>query len=301
MKKYFLPIILCVFLLLSTSPVSAKSETPPPANVPDYVNIAWDAGNAETECEQLSSLTGVTYSSAYKFDPPTGSATFDGNTITLLNNTGLVFDFTALPDGVAGVIVKFATVANIWTYSPQATSDTGLHAFEYNEPGDPENSHGKYKELGHITFCWDADERDKAKASVVLGACSWTLGDGSLTPVTITLTNARLTLNGKVYEPKIKNDAVTYKETYNIKLPPGTYPYTWEALDPALFVGSGEGTLKVDSCVPKEEEKKEDKLPDVASGGSIPSLLLTVSPFLSGTLGMSLSYTLLKHKFFKRH
>jgi len=397
MKRVFTLVGLLLILTIPMAAVSAAPpSTPPPANTPDYVNISWSAGNAVTECLQLTSLTGVTYSYGYKFAPPSGSSTSDGNTIELSNNTGLVFDWSALPEGASGVIVKSATFANIWTYSPQATSDTGLHAFEYDDPSDPVNSLGKYKEVSHITFCWneggdktsadasalvlgclEGDEtepvvietkgvvmtvtypdgvttfthpnpvdtganpdtykdlpvgtytltyqaldgyeiptdpplqesfvigicdsgKESATASAKLGACTWTLGDGSLTPVTITVTNAKMTLNGKLYEPKVSTTAETVEETFDLKLPPGKYPYIWESIDPDLYTGEGQGTFDVSSCVPGEE-KQEDPKVDVASSGALPSLLATAAPFLTGTLGMGLSYTVVKRKINQRH
>ena len=74
-----------------------------------------------------------------------------------------------------------------------------------------------------------------ATASVTLGACLLSAGLGSITPVTITLNGASLTING-----------VTYTSTTTINLPPGTYPYTWTALDG--FKGSGSGTIVISAC-----------------------------------------------------
>jgi hypothetical protein len=78
-----------------------------------------------------------------------------------------------------------------------------------------------------------------ASASVSLGACSWSVGAGSQTPVTISLAGADLTING-----------TTYSTSTIINLPPGSYPYTWTAQ--AGFKGSGSGTLEVGDCTPPD-------------------------------------------------
>ena len=62
---------------------------------------------------------------------------------------GQVFDWTS-NIGVDRVIVKGGPNANIYTYSPESTSDTGLHA-----PVNPNND--KFFGLSHISFCYDAD------------------------------------------------------------------------------------------------------------------------------------------------
>jgi hypothetical protein len=70
-----------------------------------------------------------------------------------------------------------------------------------------------------------------------MGVCTWNEQTGSSTPVTITLSNASLTIDG-----------VTYTASTNINLPPGSYPYTWTALEG--YTGSGSGTLVVGDCTP---------------------------------------------------
>ena len=78
---------------------------------------------------------------------------------------------------------------------------------------------------------------EAASAAVTTGICSWTEADGSLTPVTLTLNHALLTING-----------VTYNSSQTINLPPGSYPYSWTAENG--YIGSGSGTVVVGDCTP---------------------------------------------------
>ena len=71
-------------------------------------------------------------------------------TITVVNTAnGPTFNWTS-NIGVDVVIVKGGPNANIFNYSPEATSDTGLHA-----PVNPSN--GQYFGLSHISFCYDVE------------------------------------------------------------------------------------------------------------------------------------------------
>ena len=221
----------------------------------------------------------------------------DVNEPVVIETEGVVMTIT-YPDGVTTFTHPdpVDTGANPDTYKglPVGTYSLAYAALpDYEIPTDP-----PLQDKFVIGLC--EIDKESATATAKLGACTWTLGDGSLTPVTITVTNAKMTLNGKLYEPKVSVSAETVEETFDLKLPPGKYPYTWESIDLDLYTGAGAGTLNVVSCVPGEE-KQEDPKPDVASSGALPSLFVTAAPFLSGTLGMSLSYTILKQKFSKRH
>jgi hypothetical protein len=77
----------------------------------------------------------------------------------------------------------------------------------------------------------------RALASISTGICTWDDEDGSMTPVVIDLTGASLTIDG-----------VTYDSSTTIDLAPGSYPYTWEALDG--YQGSGSGELVIGECIP---------------------------------------------------
>jgi len=95
------------------------------------------AGGEEDECSELGE-----YAFAYKVnEAPNGSWAASGNTITIRNSDGYVFDWNAT-DGIGAVIVKAGTGANVWFYDPQATSDTGLYAYQN-------------KQVSHVTFCWN--------------------------------------------------------------------------------------------------------------------------------------------------
>ena len=76
-----------------------------------------------------------------------------------------------------------------------------------------------------------------ASASVTTWACNWTQATGSLTPVSITLEHASLTING-----------TTYTTSQTINLPPGSYPYSWTA--ETGYTGNGSGTVVIGDCTP---------------------------------------------------
>jgi LPXTG-site transpeptidase (sortase) family protein len=90
---------------------------------------------------------------------------------------------------------------------------------------------------GSGTLVIDHCAPSTASASVTIGACSWTQAAGSLTPVSIELKHASLTING-----------VTYVTSQTIDLPPGSYAYSWTA--EAGYIGSGSGTLVIGDCPP---------------------------------------------------
>jgi hypothetical protein len=85
-----------------------------------------------------------------KFDPPgNGTHNVTGfGSITVSNFNGTTFDWSAT-FGIDQVIVKGGSSANVYTYNPEATSDTGLHA--------PTNPSGGFAGVSHIEFCFDQD------------------------------------------------------------------------------------------------------------------------------------------------
>ncbi len=101
----------------------------------------WKAGNAAFECGQIPG----TYTHAFKVDAaaPNGTWVAEGNTITISNSNGKVFDWSALY-GIGAVIVKAGTGANVWFYDPKSTGDTGLYGYAN-------------KDISHVTFCWSYD------------------------------------------------------------------------------------------------------------------------------------------------
>ncbi len=119
------------------------------------------------------------------------------------------------------------------TYTKSTTIDLPPGTYAYYWEADP-----NYQGEGSGEIVVEDCTPDAASASVGVGACVWTELDGSLTPVTITLSNASLTI-----------DDETYTESTTIDLPPGTYPYTWEA-DPG-YRGSGSGSITVYDCSPE--------------------------------------------------
>ena len=143
--------------------------------------------------------------------------------------------------------------------------------------------------VGSFTYTWTANENftgsgsgsfstvscepGKADASVDLGSCTGDNGQ-SYSDISITISNAILTIDGK-----------EYTESAVLKLEPGDYAYSWQAIDNE-FTGSGEGVLTVTNCAPKVSV---DPSFDVAAGGSGPSVINSVAPLLAGVAGLGLA------------
>ena len=143
--------------------------------------------------------------------------------------------------------------------------------------------------VGSYTYTWTANENftgsgsgsfstvscepGKSDASVDLGSCTNDNGQ-SYSDISITISNAILTINGK-----------DYTESAVLKLEPGDYAYSWQAIDDN-FAGSGEGILTVTNCAPKVSA---DPSIDVAAGGSGPSVINSVAPLLAGVAGLGLA------------
>ena len=121
-------------------------------------------------------------------------------------------------------------------------------------------------------------EPGKADAAVEVGACVYDNGQ-SITTVVITLSNAKVTINGK-----------DYIENAELKLAPGDYPYSWESIS-TDFVGSGEGVVTVGSCTPKDYDE-----PDIAAGGVGPSFIASAAPALLTISGLGLAWVLIKNR-----
>jgi len=125
------------------------------ASVEPVLLNPFQAGDAVNECAQA----GV-YQYAYKIDNWSAGlfglyvAAFDDghvNNITVSNNDGTLFDWSASPNPIGAVIVKGGPMANAFYYSPQAASDTGLFA-----PINPNNN--QHYGISHVTFCWNPEE-----------------------------------------------------------------------------------------------------------------------------------------------
>ena len=85
---------------------------------------------------------------------PVADGTFTDDTLTVTIDVrdtaeGQVFDWTS-NIGVDVVIVKGGPNSNVYTYDPESTGDTGLHA--------PEVPSGEFAGLSHISFCYDEDQ-----------------------------------------------------------------------------------------------------------------------------------------------
>jgi hypothetical protein len=85
---------------------------------------------------------------------PVADGTFTDGTLTVTIDVrttagGQVFDWTS-NIGVDQVIAKGGNASNLYTYDPESTADTGLHA--------PANRSGGFAGLSHISFCYDAGE-----------------------------------------------------------------------------------------------------------------------------------------------
>lgn len=102
---------------------------------------------------------------------------------------------------------------------------------------------------------------DPSSVDVEVGSCKWN-GEQSLTPVTITLHNVKLTLGESAYE-----------ESTVISLTKGHYTYTWIATDGSGK--SGNGSFDIGSCKPDEPQPTPTPEPKEApvTGGSLPSPL----------------------------
>lgn len=130
-----------------------------------------------------------------------------------------------------------------------------------------------YTGSGSGSFSAVSCEPGKADASVDIGSCTSDNGQ-SYSDISVTISNAILTIDGK-----------DYTESAVLKLEPGDYLYSWQAIDDG-YTGSGEGILTVTNCAPK---LSNDPALDAAAGGMGPSLVNSVAPFLAGVAGLGLA------------
>lgn len=104
-------------------------------------------------------------------DLATNPHVFDGFSVTTTTSTtalGQVVAFSANM-GVDVVFVKGGPNANVYTYSPERASDTGLHA-----PVNPMN--GRYHDISHVTFCVDYElQVSKTAATTFDRDYDWTI------------------------------------------------------------------------------------------------------------------------------
>ena len=144
MKKHIILSVIIALVVVPIAVVYAVSQVAAVAN--PIVFDDWDpSGGALAECNRIG--YGTSFTSAIKFDGPTTGdfGTKDGVTVTLVSVTdGKILNWSAT-GGIGAVIMKAATGANVWIYSPSKTSDGGLYAY-----GN--------KDISHVTFCWNVEE-----------------------------------------------------------------------------------------------------------------------------------------------
>ena len=128
----------------ASTPISANQITP-------YIIAGANAGGNRTCAEVGLAFHGdENYyefsSSRVNYDDGFIETFPDGLTVTT-NGTSVSFNSTF---GIGAVIVKGSNSANVYEYSPQQDSDSGL--------ASPENSSGHSAGLSNITFCWNPEE-----------------------------------------------------------------------------------------------------------------------------------------------
>jgi hypothetical protein len=111
------------------------------------------ADDKNPKCKDLGRDLGSSWREL-KIDPPSDRSHDDGTLevdIEVYEDDGQQFVDWSSNIGVDAVIVKGGEQgANVYFYSPEATSDTGLHA--------PTNPNGKYANVSHVSFCYDGEE-----------------------------------------------------------------------------------------------------------------------------------------------
>jgi hypothetical protein len=125
---------------------------------------------------------------------PVADGTFSDGTLTVTIDVrdtalGQVFDWSS-NIGVDVVIVKGGSASNVYTYAPEATSDTGLHA--------PLNRSGSYAGLSHISFCYDAGEEPTTTTTTTAPTTTTTT---TMPPTTTTSTSSTSTTTPSTTAP----------------------------------------------------------------------------------------------------
>ena len=197
-KTIFATIISVALLAIGATAVLAASVSP-------VLVDPWQSGNAAFECAQING-----YDYGYKIDSWNNSisgpfvALFgDGhtNTITISNNNGTSFDWSAT-NSIGAVIVKGGPAANVFSYIPQVFSDTNLYA-----PTNPNNN--QPYGISHVTFCWDPDEEE----CEWVGETAWAFGPRYVERG-----------NWATYTPYVANSTVTLYAGQN--MPAGTVHFS---------------------------------------------------------------------------
>jgi hypothetical protein len=93
---------------------------------------------------------------------PVADGTYSDGTLTVTIDVrdtadGQVFDFTSNL-GLDAVFAKGSNTGNLYSYDPEETEDTGLHA--------PVNASGDFAGLSHISFCYDLEADIKVNKTI---------------------------------------------------------------------------------------------------------------------------------------
>jgi hypothetical protein len=144
MKTRTISILAVVLVLGLSTLVSAASVTP--------VQTHLVTGDAAKECGQLTDENGqALYDFAYKVDNPANNGVYGpeaGQTITILNSDGYIFDWTVTPYPLGAVLVKAG--------SPQSCPDGNYLVYTYNGASSDTDLWAPCdKQVSHVTFCWN--------------------------------------------------------------------------------------------------------------------------------------------------
>jgi LPXTG-motif cell wall-anchored protein len=88
----------------------------------------------------------------------------------------IVFSWTS-NIGVDVVIVKGGNASNVYTYDPESTADTGLHA--------PVNASGMFAGLSHVSFCYDIEQVTTTSSTTSTSTTSTSTTSTSTTSSTV--------------------------------------------------------------------------------------------------------------------
>ncbi len=154
---------------------------------------------------------------------------------------------------------------NSVTYTTPQTINLGPGSYHYTWAANETGYIGSGS--GDLTI-GDCTPGNADASATISGSCSWTQATGSLTPVTIALNHASLTIN-----------SVTYTTPQTIYLPPGSYHYTWAA-NQAGYIGSGSGDVSIGDCTPTDAHASV--VPGICSWNATDGSLTPVSYTLIG-------------------
>lgn len=121
------------------------------------------------------------------YPPVSGTYSQGGLTVTVtFSSDGRFLSWTSNL-GIDAVIVKGGPNANVYLYSPEATSGTGLRSPDHPEPG-------MIPAISYVTFCWDAELMiTKTAQGSYEKEWEWTVSK-SVTPSAV-----EIQLNGSAY------------------------------------------------------------------------------------------------------